>query len=262
MVIYKTINLINDKFYIGKDKNNNPNYLGSGILLKKAIKKYGRENFKKEIIEYCENIKQLSKREIYYIKKYKAIENGYNIAIGGEGGPHFKGHKHSKKTKELIKKKQSIMRADKDFVHNMTGYKFSKEAKEKMSKNRKGKYTGKNNSMFGRKHTEESRKKMSRPQFGEDNGMYGKHHTEETKKKLREANKGKKNAFYGKKHSKETKKIMSKKAKGRKAYNRKKVMVGKIIFDSATEAAMQLEICIATITYRCRNRILNYKFIS
>ena len=36
MIIYKTINLINGKFYIDKDKLNNPEYLGSGLLLKKS----------------------------------------------------------------------------------------------------------------------------------------------------------------------------------------------------------------------------------
>jgi len=41
MIIYKTINLINNKSYIGKDHKNNPEYLGSGKLLKHAIKKYG-----------------------------------------------------------------------------------------------------------------------------------------------------------------------------------------------------------------------------
>ena len=51
MIIYKTTNLVNGKIYIGKDKNNNPSYLGSGKILKLAIKKYGKENFTKETIE-------------------------------------------------------------------------------------------------------------------------------------------------------------------------------------------------------------------
>lgn len=51
MVIYKTTNLVNEKFYVGKDIKNNPNYLGSGLILKNAINKYGIENFKKEILE-------------------------------------------------------------------------------------------------------------------------------------------------------------------------------------------------------------------
>ena len=45
MVIYKTTNLINGKIYIGKDSNNNEHYIGSGVKLLKAIKKYGRSNF-------------------------------------------------------------------------------------------------------------------------------------------------------------------------------------------------------------------------
>ena len=51
MVIYQTINIINNKKYIGRDKNNNPKYLGSGTYLKKSIKKYGKLHFKKEIIK-------------------------------------------------------------------------------------------------------------------------------------------------------------------------------------------------------------------
>jgi hypothetical protein len=48
--IYKTTNLINGKIYIGKRSHENPEkdrYLGSGRVLIQAIKKYGRENFKK-----------------------------------------------------------------------------------------------------------------------------------------------------------------------------------------------------------------------
>ena len=59
MIIYKTTNLINSKIYVGQDSKNNYNYLGSGIIIKKAIKKYGKENFKKEIIEYCNDKQKL-----------------------------------------------------------------------------------------------------------------------------------------------------------------------------------------------------------
>lgn len=90
MIIYKTINLINNKIYIGKDKNNNPNYFGSGILLKYAIKKYGKKNFKKVILQKCSNIKELNESEINWIKKLNCLyPNGYNIAKGGEGGDTF-----------------------------------------------------------------------------------------------------------------------------------------------------------------------------
>ena len=71
MVIYKTTNLINGKIYVGKDSNDNPNYLGSGIVLKNAIDKYGRKSFKKEILEICD-LSNINDREIYWIAKLNA----------------------------------------------------------------------------------------------------------------------------------------------------------------------------------------------
>jgi hypothetical protein len=49
--IYITTNLINGKQYIGLHSKNNKSYLGAGTLLLKAIKKYGKENFSKEILK-------------------------------------------------------------------------------------------------------------------------------------------------------------------------------------------------------------------
>jgi group I intron endonuclease len=89
MIIYKTTNLINGNFYIGQDSKNDPTYLGSGILLHRAIKKHGQPNFKKEIIEYCNNKIQLNEREIFWIDELKPI---YNIAKGGGGGDTISNH--------------------------------------------------------------------------------------------------------------------------------------------------------------------------
>jgi len=89
MIIYKTTNKINGKIYIGKYCGKLLNYLGSGTILKKAIKKYGKENFDRETLE--DNITDhdfLCLREIYWIKKYDATnpDVGYNLCNGGEGG--------------------------------------------------------------------------------------------------------------------------------------------------------------------------------
>ena len=105
MVIYKTTNLVNGKFYIGKDSKNDPSYLGSGDKLKNAIKKYGRENFKKKILEECTS-KTIDQREIYWIKETKALSRGYNIAIGGQGGDLGK-TVNLKRSKSLTGKTQS-----------------------------------------------------------------------------------------------------------------------------------------------------------
>ena len=108
MVIYKTINLLNDKFYIGKDSNNNNNYLGSGKIIKKAIKLYGKENYKKEILEVCNSKDELNKREIFWINELNSTNRniGYNIALGGNGQKF--GTKLSEETKKKISYSQTL----------------------------------------------------------------------------------------------------------------------------------------------------------
>ncbi len=88
MIIYITTNLINNKIYIGQDKHNNPKYYGSGLVIEKAIKKYGINNFKKEILEFCTDQDDLNNKEKYWIKFYNSIDKniGYNISEGGQGG--------------------------------------------------------------------------------------------------------------------------------------------------------------------------------
>jgi group I intron endonuclease len=107
MRIYKTTNKINGKIYVGKDVNHGPDYLGSGFLLHKAIKKYGRENFVNETIEECENTEQLNEREIFWIKELDSTNRkiGYNIAKGGTGGDTWTHLDDA--TKELVRKKRS-----------------------------------------------------------------------------------------------------------------------------------------------------------
>jgi hypothetical protein len=81
MIIYKTTNLINGKIYIGQDSKNNPDYFGSGKYFKRALKKYGKENFIKEIIDTAETLDELSEKEIYWIDKLDSIKPGigYNL---------------------------------------------------------------------------------------------------------------------------------------------------------------------------------------
>ena len=106
--IYKITNKINGKIYIGKHSTDNLNdeYMGSGVLIKKAEQKYGIENFTKEYLAFCDNEETLNWLERFYIKKYNAKECGYNLSDGGEGpsGCSWNKGKHNVYTQETLLK--------------------------------------------------------------------------------------------------------------------------------------------------------------
>ena len=89
--IYKIENILNGKIYIGQSieierrwqKHLNAN---DDFLIHKAIRKYGKENFKFSIIEECD-ISLLNEKECYWINFYNSIiPNGYNMIQGGSNG--------------------------------------------------------------------------------------------------------------------------------------------------------------------------------
>lgn len=85
-VVYCTTNLINGKKYIGSDSNNDKYYYGSGINLKKAIKKYGKSNFRKEIL-WIGPLEYLREIEVYWCE-YFDVEHSqlfYNCTNKGIG---------------------------------------------------------------------------------------------------------------------------------------------------------------------------------
>ncbi len=83
--VYKITNIINGKFYIGKHKTRNlgDGYFGSGVILKKAIQKYGRKNFMKEILYVFDNELEMNLKEQELVQ---INEQTYNVNIGGYGG--------------------------------------------------------------------------------------------------------------------------------------------------------------------------------
>jgi hypothetical protein len=87
--LYKTTCLITNKYYIGvhSTKKLNDGYLGSGLQLKSSIKKYGRDNHQKEILEFLSSKEEMYKREKEVITQ-ELINNSLsmNIALGGYGG--------------------------------------------------------------------------------------------------------------------------------------------------------------------------------
>lgn len=171
-LIYKVTNVINNKFYIGahKTKNKQDDYMGSGTLIKKAIEKYGLENFKKEILMECESEKEMYKQEKNLVEMCK---DSYNLKFGGEGGwdhiynnPNWKSPFSDPILQKKLSKKGIVkikeLRKDKKFVA---------EWNAKISESNKGKQ-----SFLGKKHKEETKKKIglkNSQMIGELNSQYG-----------------------------------------------------------------------------------------
>ena len=178
--IYLITDTTNGMKYTGKHHYHiegqlDPNYHGSGVIIKNIYKKRP-ETLKEEYIKTCYSEEEMCSDEQYYIKVFKTLyPNGYNLTEGGDG----------------------VIPCE--------------ETRRKNSENHWD-CSGEKNPMYGKKHTEEARRKMSENHWdcsGENHYMFGKHHTEESKRKNRESNLGKPSAFKGKKHTEETRKKMS-----------------------------------------------------
>ena len=154
--VYEVTNNINGRKYIGKRSCKCPIekdlYFGSGIAIKEALKKYGVDNFTKEIIKTFDTSKEAFEYEEYLISKFDCVTDikYYNMAKGGIGG---------------IGTLEGKTELEKWEIYN------------RMRNTLKGKMAGKNNPMYGRR--------------GKDNPKYGIPLTEQQKENVRNALKGK-----------------------------------------------------------------------
>lgn len=150
-IVYKTTNLVNGKQYIGYHKTDNldDGYLGSGSILSNAIKKYGKENFTKEILRIFEDSSSaLEYERILITEDIIRSDEFYNIMPGGSGGD-----------------------ASGALSRNY-GIKKSTNHKEKLRSSRLGRFTGENNPFYGKQHTEEMKKWFSERQIGDKSPVY------------------------------------------------------------------------------------------
>lgn len=138
MIIYKITNLINNKIYIGQTNNKRDRYFGGGKLLRQAILKYGKNNFKKEmLIDNINSQEELDNLEIEMIKKYDSTNKdiGYNILIGGLGSRNVIFTDERKQyLSKILKKKYSSDLELKERHLKATINGFTKERSEKISK--------------------------------------------------------------------------------------------------------------------------------
>ena len=169
-LIYQITNNVNGKIYIGKHEtfHVDDDYFGSGKHLKRAIKKYGLENFTKTILIELQNAEEMNLLEkLVVTPEFCAREDVYNINVGGDGG-------------WMHVNKDLHLNGNKMFVKNMTKADFhnrSVKANQTYAK-RKAEFTEEQILAY-----KEMKRNIANRGFV--NSFLGKHHTEETKQKLR-----------------------------------------------------------------------------
>ena len=172
--VYVIVNKINLKLYFGSHswdgEGLDPNYYGSGKLIKRAVKKYGKDNFIVYPIKFYNSVEECRKAEEELLTKYNIANNQYcynikNGAVGmtsedmtGEKNPNYGKHP----TEETRKKLSQASKGENNPMYGRTGEKHPMYGKR-----------GKDAPNYGKHHTEETRKKMSKAQKGKNNPMYG-----------------------------------------------------------------------------------------
>lgn len=267
MIIYEIKNKVNGKVYIGQHSLNElGSYWGSGKLIKRAIEKYGIENFERIILEKCSNQNELNEREKYWIKEKDSINSGYNLTEGGTGGDTSNLIDYSEEWKEgqRLRTKQ---------------YWNSLSDNERME--RSNKINGENNGMFGKvgywkdktipKDVVQKQLEHRRGYEGEENPNW-KGGTSfkycECGVKIKPTNttcincrdkSGVNNPFFGKQHSEETRKKLSESRKGEKPTNMTPVVIDDIVYESLAKASRQTGTPSPTILWRIKSKNKKYK---
>ena len=180
-LIYKTTNKLNGKYYIGQHvtQDLDDGYLGSGKRFGNALRKYGAENFEREILHFCESFEEMNQKEAEIVTEEVVNDPmSYNLMLGGKGNWYFVNQNYPKerrkelgrswkKTQEEYYRKNpeawklrnerlaAIVRADyasgkRKPVCSFTGRQHTEETKQKMSAASKGKQAGEKNSQFGK----------------------------------------------------------------------------------------------------------------
>jgi hypothetical protein len=159
--IYKTTCLVTNRYYIGMHSTNNleDGYMGSGLRLRRSIRKYGVENHVKEILEYCVDVLALSKREAEIVTHELINEGGFISKEGCTKGGKVSG--------DIIKQR---LETNEEFKikHKANFVLIVKKAREE------NRYP--NNSFKDKTHSDETKKLMSEKaseRTGNKNSQYG-----------------------------------------------------------------------------------------
>ena len=177
--IYKVTNKIDGKIYIGfhKTKNLDDGYMGSGKYLKRAIEKYGIENFYKQILFVYDNPKDMYQKEAELVNEdFIALENTYNLKVGGFGGFEYINSNGLNSGTEFMKENAKEM-GKKGYIAVIQKYgaDFFDQCRIKANAAKKEKYP--KGTFWGKTPSDETKRKISEKisplSKGEKNTQYG-----------------------------------------------------------------------------------------
>lgn len=183
--IYKTTNKANGKVYIGCHKTTNPadDYIGSGTILKRAIRKHGRDSFEKSVLFIFDSPEQMFAKEAEIVDRlFVESDNTYNLLEGGWGGFDYvnangknlygQNGDETHGRKNLISGKLFV-----DYKQYLIGKGLWEEWRKRVSDGLRQRYETHPSHWIGRKHREESKRKIgvaaSINQLGKGNSQYG-----------------------------------------------------------------------------------------
>jgi hypothetical protein len=178
--IYKITNKIDGKIYIGKHEtaDANDNYMGSGKLLKRAQKKYGIENFTKDILHIFDTEDEMNYKESELVNEEFCLrEDNYNLCPGGKGGWGYINRDRTDPNSEI-----EISRVNKiKQTFTKTGIKppsrdiWTKEHIEKWKLGQNQSWlNGRTPGFSGKTHSEYTKNKMRKPKnVGSSNSQFG-----------------------------------------------------------------------------------------
>ena len=174
-LVYKLTNLVNGKIYIGchMTKNLDDDYMGSGRRLGYAKKKYGIENFKKEILSAHETPEEMLAEEARLVnEEFLGRDDVYNLTVGGKGSWF-----HTNQLPKMRKIRQcNINKSRSNFFENCDTEKWRSIQSEKM-KNLHSEGKCRYDTFSGKTHSEESKQKIGKAnslkQAGSKNSQFG-----------------------------------------------------------------------------------------
>lgn len=265
--IYKIINKIDNRYYLGSSQNIERRWIRhkydlkrqkhNNIFLQRAYNKYGSDAFYLEIINICQG--EIKKIEQDYLDKLDDF--AYNLSKFANGGDMITYHPDRSRilnniSKSLKKRYSIAIERQKVSISN----------------------SGHNNPMWGKLHSNETKNKISikiKEWFSKNlsyrkgkrfENIFEKELSDHLKNILSECAKqrvGNKNPFFGKSHSKESKEKISKSRKG-KYFGKQNtpILINEVLYSSLGEASKILNIPIATIRFRVlSNNFINYKYV-